>query len=134
MLAIEPDVETPVDVDADATPTFGDDSPPTDFAAIDLDVAEANEVGFQPTPTETSEIVSDGRPPPVGWRRDDFASDGIIRRSVWTHPWSTRPPNLEPEQCLSLNKKFKAEARDKWKLKDPADTPNKNNDDPTTTN
>ena len=120
MLAIEPDLEEQVDVDVDATRAFGDGSPSTDFAAIEPDVAEAEEIGLQPTPAETREIVHDGRSPPIGWRRDDFGTEGVIRRSVWTPPWSTRPPNLEPEQWLSLNKKFEAEARDKWKLKDPA--------------
>ena len=61
MLAIEPDIEAPVDVDTDATPTFGDNSPSTDFATIDFDVVEANEIGFQPTPAEAREIVSGGR-------------------------------------------------------------------------
>ena len=94
MMAIEPDLEEQVDVDVDATPAFGDGSPSTDFAAIELNVAEAEEIGLQPTPAETREIVCDGRSPPVGWRRDDFGTEGVIRRSVWTPSWSTRPPSL----------------------------------------
>ena len=80
----------------DGPPKFGD-GVDTDFAAINPDVDEAEFTGDQLTAAENREIVCDGRTPPSGWRRDDFGSNGIIRRIAWTPPWSLRPPHLEPE-------------------------------------
>ena len=66
---------------------------------------------------EAKEIPTSSRAPPSGWRRDDFGSP--IRRSVWTPPWSLRPPRLEPEQWLSLNKRHQADERQRWRAEDP---------------
>ena len=88
----------------DLPPKFGDVTD-VDFAAVEPDVAGAEFLGGFPTPAETREIVCDGRAPLAGWRRDDFGSNGLIRRSVWTPPWSLRPPHLEPEQWLSFNQR-----------------------------
>ena len=66
---------------------------------------------------EAKEIPTSSRAPPSGWRRDDFGSP--IRRSVWTPPWSLRPPRLEPERWLSLNKKHRADERQRWRAGDP---------------
>ena len=65
-----------------------------DFAAVEPDVEEAAHVGDQPTAAEGREIVSDGRAPPAGWRRNDFPQQGLVRHTVWTPPWSLRPPSL----------------------------------------
>ena len=66
---------------------------------------------------EAKEIPTSSRAPPSGWRRDDFGSP--IRRSVWTPPWSLRPPHLEPEPWLSLTKKHQADERQRWRAGDP---------------
>ena len=71
------------------------------------------------TAEEAREIPTSTRAPPSGWRRDDFGSP--VRRSVWTPPWSLRPPHLEPEQWLSLNKKFQHREREKWRTEDPGE-------------
>ena len=59
-----------------------------------------------------------GKAPPKGWRRDDFGKE-TVRRTVWTPPWSLRPPTLEPEVWLSLTKKYRDEKRQQWKRDDP---------------
>ena len=80
------------------TPQFGITN--DDFAAIEPGVDEAAYIGDQPTAAEYKEIVSDGRAPGTGWRRDDFPPNGPVRRTVWNPPWSLRPPTWEPEQWL----------------------------------
>ena len=82
------------------------------------DVAEAASAGPQPTPVEHAELVTRGRAPPA-WRRDDFPAAGPVRRSVWTLPYSLRPPDKEPEEWISLNQKAKDELRARWQLRDP---------------
>ena len=72
------------------------------FDPFEPDVAEATSVAVQPTPVEDSELVARGRAP-TAWRRDDFAAVGSVRRSVYTPPYSLRPPDNEPEEWLSLN-------------------------------
>ena len=72
------------------------------FDPFEPDVAEATSVAVQPTPVEDSELVARGRAPPA-WRRDDFPAVGSVRRSVYTPPYSLRPPDNEPEELLSLN-------------------------------
>ena len=82
-------------------------------------VAEAEHVSAQPTPTQADEpIAIRGRAPPA-WLRDDSPAVGPVRRSVWTPPYSFRPPDKEPEEWLSLNQKNKDALRAKWKLRDP---------------
>ena len=66
---------------------------------------------------EAKEIPTSSRAPPSGRRRDDFGSP--IRRSVWTPPWSPRPPHLEPEPWLSLTKTHQADERQRWRAGDP---------------
>ena len=78
-----------------------------DFAAVEPDVVDVAELGNLPAADEAAEIMSDGRAPPTGWRRDDFPPNGPVRRTVWAPPWSLRPPNLEPEEWLSQNQKHK---------------------------
>ena len=64
---------------------------------LEPDVAEAANAGEQPTPAEIAELVTRGRAPPA-WRRYDFLATGPVRRSVWTPPYSLRPPDREPEE------------------------------------
>ena len=78
-----------------------------DFDPLEPDVGEAGHVSAQPIPTEADELVAiRGRAPPA-WRRDDFPSGGPVRRSVWTPPYSFRPPDKEPEEWVCLNQKHK---------------------------
>ena len=71
-----------------------------DFAAVEADIDEAAHAGDRPTSAKGREIVSDGRAPLAGLRRDDFPPQGPVRRTVWMPPRSLRPPSHEPEQCL----------------------------------
>ena len=94
-MALDPDTDS-----SDDTSVEGDDVQPevdgplpqfsdglnNDFAAVEPDVAEAESLGGLLTAAETREIVCIGRALPIGWRRDDDGNDGLIRRSVWTHP------------------------------------------------
>ena len=73
-----------------------------DFASLEPDVAETASLGAKPAPVEASELISNGRAPPA-WRRYDIPPKGPVRRSVWTPPYSSRPPDKEPEQWFSLN-------------------------------
>ena len=88
------------------------------FDPLEPDVAEAGNDAEQPTPIEAAELVTRSRTAPA-WRRDDFPTTGPVRRSVWTPPYSLRPPDKEPEEGISLNQKTKDELRAKWKLRDP---------------
>ena len=72
------------------------------FDPLEPDVSEAANAGEQPTPIEAAELVARGRAPPA-WRRDDFPATGPVRRSVWTPPYSLRPPDKELEEWVSLN-------------------------------
>ena len=88
------------------------------FDPLKPDVAEVARACAQPTPVEAAELITRGRAPPA-WRRDDFPAAGPVRRSVWTPPYSLRPPDKEPEELLSLNQKTKDDLRAKLKLRDP---------------
>ena len=88
------------------------------FDPLEPDVAEAEHVSAQPTPTEADELIAiRGRAPPA-WRRDDFPAVGPVRRSVWTPPCNLRPPDKQPEEWVSLNQKNEDALRAKWKLRD----------------
>ena len=123
MLAIDPDTAP------DEVQSFEDGRKPEEiggalewyldtFDPFEPDVAEATSTAAQPTPFEESEFVARVRAPPA-WRRDDFPAAGPVRRSVYTPPYSLRPPDTEPEVWLSLNQKSKDELREKLKLRDP---------------
>ena len=123
-------IEVMMAIDPDIGPEGPDDEPDVqeaanevilahDFAAVEPDVADVAELGSFPAADEAAEIISDGRAPPTGWRRDDFPPDGPVRRTVWAPPWSLRPPNIEPEEWLSQNQKHKDSLREEWKLRDP---------------
>ena len=87
-----------------------------DYAAVEPDVADVAELGSLPPTDVATELMSDGRAPPTGWRRDDFPPGGpVIRRIVWTPPWSLCPPNVEPEAWLSQNEQHKDCLREAWK-------------------
>ena len=43
----------------------------------------------------------------------------VVRRTVWAPPWSTRPPDIEPEPWMSMGYKEKQAARQRWKDSDP---------------
>ena len=88
------------------------------FDPFEPDVAEADRAGDQPTPIEAAELITRGRAPPA-WRRDDFPATGPVRRSVWTPPYSLRPPDKEPEELLPLNQKTKDDLNAKLKFRDP---------------
>ena len=97
MMALDPDNENDDDDnndDPNATPVLHEDGDGinADYDAVEPDVADAATLGDQPTAAEEKEIVTDGRAPPTGWRRDDFPLSGPVRRTVWTPPWSLRPP------------------------------------------
>ena len=62
------------------------------FDPLEPDVAEAASACARPMPVETAELIARGRAPPA-WRRDDFPAVGPVRRSVWTPPYSMRPPD-----------------------------------------
>ena len=70
------------------------------FAACENDLEEAAHLADQHTAAEAGEIVPDGRATPAGRRRNDFAPQGPVRRTVWTPPWSLRAPHLEPKELL----------------------------------
>ena len=88
------------------------------FDPFEPDVAEATSTAAQPTPVEDAELVARGRAPPA-WRRDYFPAAGPVRRSVYTPPYSLRPPGTAPEVWLSLKQKSKDRLREKLKLRDP---------------
>ena len=43
----------------------------------------------------------------------------VVRRTVWAPPWSTRPPDIEPEPWMHLLPRNQQAARDEWKARDP---------------
>ena len=88
------------------------------FDPLQADVAEVAGAGAQPTPVEAAELVTRGRAPPA-WRQCDFQATGPVRRSVWTPPYSPRPPDKEPEELLSLNQHTQNELREMLKSRDP---------------
>ena len=89
------------------------------FDPFEPDVAKATSIAAHPALVEVSELIARGRAPPA-WRRDDFLAIGPVRRSVYTPPYSIRPPDKEPEEeLLSVNQKTKDELREKLKFGDP---------------
>ena len=78
MMAIDPDTGPDDSVDTPDTQGPAND----DFVAIEPDVEEVAHLGKQPAAAEAGELVSDGRAPPAGWRRDDFPPQGPVRRTV----------------------------------------------------
>ena len=65
------------------------------------------------------EVVHQDGAPPVGWRIDTFPR-GDAQRHVSTPPWSQRPPNVEPEVWLGIDKRVRRQLREEWKSKDPS--------------
>ena len=72
------------------------------FDPLEPDVAEVANSGERPTLAEAVELVTRGRAPPAR-TRDDFPATSPVRLSVWTPPYSLRPPDEEPEELCSLN-------------------------------
>ena len=69
-----------------------------DFDPVEPDIAEVADLGGFPSSGVMKELLHDGRSLPSGWRRDDFPPNGsVVLRTVWTPPWSLRPPDVEPE-------------------------------------
>ena len=68
MMAIDPDAGLDDLDDPSAALEFDDG----DYAAVEPDVADVAEHDGTLPAEVAAELVSDGRAPPTGWRRDDF--------------------------------------------------------------